>query len=311
MLSVAGLGTDSAAASGGGFADQVDRSGAGVSKNTVKAAWASDGPLKCERAQRGSIVNAMEPPIRELLKAYPQMPATVIAERIDWPTPNSGIDLSTLGATLDVRVNGDIHTRLREASDPSGGFARFRARSRSLICGRCLVGESATHRGFVADGWRYIASSEHLSEPPLGGLAGSPKAGAHQYAGRPEPRSHPSSQEGGKGSTASATVNGLPSLGVGKSIMLVFNAIAMMSSSSASSLGVGVSTSGAPDVASFRPSSFNRSAHLGRCACVVASITRTSEAASRAQKGCFPNRSSCLPRYRLLDVNVFGAAGDP
>ena len=100
----AGLDTDSAAASGGGFADQVDRSGAGVSKNTVKAAWASDGPLKCERVQRGSIVNEMEPPIRELLKAYPQMPATVIAERIGWPTPNSGIDLSTLGATLDVRV---------------------------------------------------------------------------------------------------------------------------------------------------------------------------------------------------------------
>jgi len=40
----------------------------------------------------------MEPPIRELLKAYPQMPATVIAERIGWPTPNSGIDVSTLGA---------------------------------------------------------------------------------------------------------------------------------------------------------------------------------------------------------------------
>jgi hypothetical protein len=37
---------------GGGFADQVDRSGAGVSKNTVKAALASHGPLKYERAQR-------------------------------------------------------------------------------------------------------------------------------------------------------------------------------------------------------------------------------------------------------------------
>ena len=106
---------------GGGFADQVDRSGAGVSKNTVKAAWASDGPLKCERAQRGSIVNEMEPPIRELLKAYPRMPPTVIAERIGWPTPNSGIDLSTLGATLDVRVNGGIHIRLREALGPIRG----------------------------------------------------------------------------------------------------------------------------------------------------------------------------------------------
>ena len=45
MLSVQDWRTDSAAASGGGLADQVDRSGAGVSKNTVKAAWASDGPL--------------------------------------------------------------------------------------------------------------------------------------------------------------------------------------------------------------------------------------------------------------------------
>jgi hypothetical protein len=52
MLSVQDWCTDSAAASGGGFADQVDRSGAGVSKNTVKAVWASDGPLKCERVQR-------------------------------------------------------------------------------------------------------------------------------------------------------------------------------------------------------------------------------------------------------------------
>jgi hypothetical protein len=93
----------------------------------------------------------MEPPIRELLKAYPQMPATVIAERIGWPTPNSGIELSTLGETLDVRVNGDIHTFASvKSSDPSGGFPRFRARGRSLICGRCLVGESATRRGF---GW--------------------------------------------------------------------------------------------------------------------------------------------------------------
>ena len=118
----AGLGTDRRLHRGVGFADQVDRSGAGISKDTVKAAWASDGPLKCERAQRGSIVNEMEPPIRELLKAYPQMPATVIAERIGWPTPNSGTDLSTLGATLDVRVIGGIHIRLREALGPIRGL---------------------------------------------------------------------------------------------------------------------------------------------------------------------------------------------
>jgi hypothetical protein len=56
------------------------------------------------------------------LKAYPQMPATVIAERIGWPTPNSGIDVSTLDATLDMRVNGGIHIRLREALGPIRGL---------------------------------------------------------------------------------------------------------------------------------------------------------------------------------------------
>ena len=56
----------------------------GISKNTVKAALASDGPPKYERSPRGSIVDAVEPRIRELLQAYPRMPATVIAERIGW-----------------------------------------------------------------------------------------------------------------------------------------------------------------------------------------------------------------------------------
>jgi transposase len=56
----------------------------GVSRNTVRAAVASDGPPKYERRPAGSIVDAVEPRIRELLKAYPAMPATVIAERIGW-----------------------------------------------------------------------------------------------------------------------------------------------------------------------------------------------------------------------------------
>ena len=56
----------------------------GVSRNTVRAAVASDGPPKYERAGAGSIVDAFEPRIRELLRAYPRMPATVIAERIGW-----------------------------------------------------------------------------------------------------------------------------------------------------------------------------------------------------------------------------------
>jgi transposase len=56
----------------------------GISRNTVKAAVRSDGPPRYERKPAGSIVDAIEPRIRELLKAYPTMPATVIAERIGW-----------------------------------------------------------------------------------------------------------------------------------------------------------------------------------------------------------------------------------
>jgi transposase len=56
----------------------------GCSKNTVKAALRSDGPPKYERARRGSLVDAVEPRIRELLAACPTMPATVVAERIGW-----------------------------------------------------------------------------------------------------------------------------------------------------------------------------------------------------------------------------------
>jgi transposase len=50
----------------------------------VRAAIASDGPPKYERKPAGSIVDAVEPRVRELLRAYPTMPATVIAERIGW-----------------------------------------------------------------------------------------------------------------------------------------------------------------------------------------------------------------------------------
>jgi transposase len=56
----------------------------GVSKNTVRRAVTADGPPRYQRAPRGSVVDAVEPRIRELLAAWPTMPATVIAERIGW-----------------------------------------------------------------------------------------------------------------------------------------------------------------------------------------------------------------------------------
>ena len=57
----------------------------GISKNTVRAALASDGPPKYRRSQAPTLADAFEPRIRELLQSVPTMPATVIAERIGWP----------------------------------------------------------------------------------------------------------------------------------------------------------------------------------------------------------------------------------
>lgn len=56
----------------------------GVSRNAVRRALARDAPPKYVRAPKGSIVDAVEPAIRELLREHPRMPATVIAERVGW-----------------------------------------------------------------------------------------------------------------------------------------------------------------------------------------------------------------------------------
>ena len=56
----------------------------GLARNTVRAALRSAGPPSYERARKGSIVDAVEPAILELLRDWPGMAATVIAERIGW-----------------------------------------------------------------------------------------------------------------------------------------------------------------------------------------------------------------------------------
>jgi transposase len=58
----------------------------GCAKNTVKRALAADSPPRYVRPSRGSVVDAAEPRIRELLAAWPTMPATVVAERSAGPT---------------------------------------------------------------------------------------------------------------------------------------------------------------------------------------------------------------------------------
>ena len=56
----------------------------GIARNTVRAALASDAPPAYRRASRGSLVDAVEPEVRKLLRVDAKMPATVIAERIGW-----------------------------------------------------------------------------------------------------------------------------------------------------------------------------------------------------------------------------------
>lgn len=56
----------------------------GVSRNTVRAAIASDAPPRYERKRSGSAMDGFEDAIREQLGMVPTMPATVIAERVGW-----------------------------------------------------------------------------------------------------------------------------------------------------------------------------------------------------------------------------------
>ena len=56
----------------------------GVSRNTVRSALRAEGPPRYEREPGGSLVDAVEFRIRELLSVTPTMPATVVAERIGW-----------------------------------------------------------------------------------------------------------------------------------------------------------------------------------------------------------------------------------
>lgn len=56
----------------------------GVGRSTVARAVASDGPPKYERPPVPTAFAAFEPLVRQLLTTTPDMPATVIAERVGW-----------------------------------------------------------------------------------------------------------------------------------------------------------------------------------------------------------------------------------
>jgi len=56
-----------------------------LARNTVRAALRADVAPSPVRAPRGSVADRYEPAIRAVLLQFPRMPATVIAERIEWP----------------------------------------------------------------------------------------------------------------------------------------------------------------------------------------------------------------------------------
>jgi len=56
----------------------------GISRNTVRAALASDRRPQYERALRPTLADGIEAQVRALLVEFPRMPATVIAQRIGW-----------------------------------------------------------------------------------------------------------------------------------------------------------------------------------------------------------------------------------
>lgn len=55
-----------------------------VSKNTVKKALAGHEAPRYQRGVRGSAVDEFEPQIRALLAQFPEMPTTVIMQRVGW-----------------------------------------------------------------------------------------------------------------------------------------------------------------------------------------------------------------------------------
>ncbi len=55
-----------------------------VSRNTVRKAVASSTPPRYARGRSGSIVDVVEPRIRLLLQEFPDLPSTVIMERVGW-----------------------------------------------------------------------------------------------------------------------------------------------------------------------------------------------------------------------------------
>jgi len=104
-----------------------------VSRNTVRAALRSDGPPTYEREPKGSVADGFEPRIRELLMAYPAIPASVIggADRVAVFGPDAahqgrGAAAGVLAATCSPQPTCSVR-RYWTRTRPGWNSARRRA----------------------------------------------------------------------------------------------------------------------------------------------------------------------------------------
>jgi transposase len=70
----------------------------GISRNTVRAALAAEGPPKYERGPAGSAVDAFEDAIRAQLSAVPTMPPLILVNS----AINAGSDMSTISCCWEI-----------------------------------------------------------------------------------------------------------------------------------------------------------------------------------------------------------------
>jgi len=95
----------------------------GVSRTTVIKVVSSDVPPRYERSPRPTSFTVVEPRVRELLEENPDMPATVLAERVGWD-----------GSIRWFRDNVRWLRPEQQPVDRRTGLSGSRATRRSVIC---------------------------------------------------------------------------------------------------------------------------------------------------------------------------------
>jgi hypothetical protein len=95
-----------------------------ISRNAVKKAVISHEPPRYVRAGAGSAVDGFEPQVRALLAEFPEMPTSVIMERVGWAR----------GKTVSFERVAQLRP-LFQSADPASRREYRPGNWRSVICG--------------------------------------------------------------------------------------------------------------------------------------------------------------------------------